>query len=110
MKTLILLLLIPSFLFADQLEKQYAKKEKQLKEKKLTFEEQVAETLTFEEYAEWLALRQKFEARENNEKEQQLACITNGTNPKTCVDPHWCLYPTKLNTDQCVWYKIKYDI
>ena len=73
-------------------------------------EQIVAETLTFEEYAEWLKIRQKFEAKANKEKEQQLACVANGTNPKTCVDPHWCLYPDKIDTKECVWYRVKYKL
>ena len=74
------------------------------------FNQRVAETFTIEEYAEWLKVRQTFQAKESKEKEQQLSCVASGTNPKTCVDPHWCLYPDKLNKDECVWYKIKYNI
>lgn len=74
-----------------------------------TFEEIVADTLTFEEFAEWTATKQKFEARANKEREQQLACVAKGKKAKTCVDPHWCLYPDNLSKDECAWYRIKYD-
>ena len=70
-------------------------------------EQVVAETLTFEEFAEWTAIRQKFEARENNEKEKQMQCVTKGGHPKQCVDPHWCLYPSNEKKDECVKYNIK---
>ena len=74
------------------------------------FNQLVAETFTIEEYAEWLKVQQSFQAKETREKEQFLSCIEKGTNKKTCVDPHWCLYPNQLNKDECVWYKIKYDL
>ena len=70
----------------------------------------VAETLTIEDYSEWLRIQQSFQAKETREKERFISCIEKGTNKKTCVDPHWCLYPDKLNKEECVWYKIKYDI
>jgi len=70
-------------------------------------EQVVAETLTFEEFAEWTAIRQKFEARENNEKEKQMQCVAKGGHPKQCVDPHWCLYPSNEKKDECVKYNIK---
>lgn len=73
-------------------------------------EQIVAETLTFEEFAELTKIKQKFEAKANKEKEQQLVCVANGTNPKTCVDPHWCLYPDKIDTKECVWYRVKYKL
>ena len=73
-------------------------------------EQVVSDTLTFEEFAEWTAIRQRFEARANNEKERQIQCVIKGTNSKTCIDPHWCLYPDNLNKDECVWYRIKYDL
>lgn len=71
-------------------------------------EQVVADTFTFEEFAEWTVIRQKFEARENKEREQQLACVAKGKNPKICVDPNWCLYPANFDKDECVWYKIKH--
>ena len=79
---------------------QYQKKYNQL----------IADTLTFEEYAEWLSVQQKFQAKETQQKDEFLSCIEKGTNKKTCVDPHWCLYPSNLETDECVWYKIKYNL
>ena len=100
------LLLSMADAWADDIEKQYADKEKELKEKQ-TFEEIVADTLSFEEYAEWTANRQKFQAKENQEKEQQLACVEKGGHPKQCVDPHWCLYPSNERKDECVKYNIK---
>jgi len=73
-----------------------------------TFNEIVTDTLTFQEYTEWLKVQQKFQAKETKEKEQFLSCIEKGTNKKTCVDPHWCLYPSEFSKDECVWYRIKY--
>ena len=70
-------------------------------------EQVVAETLTFEEFAEWTAIRQKFEARENNEKERQMQCVAKDGHPKQCVDPHWCLYPSNERKDECVKYNVK---
>lgn len=106
---ILILLLISTLAFADEIEEQYADKEKELKEKQ-TFEEIVADTLTFEEFAEWTANRQKFQAKENKEKEQQLACVAKGKNPKQCVDPDWCLYPSNEKKDECVKYNIKKGI
>lgn len=71
------------------------------------FEQIVAETLTFEEFAELTKIRQKFEARENNEKDRQLACVAMGGHPKQCVDPHWCLYPSNEKKSECVKYYVK---
>jgi len=99
-----LILSMVSIVWADELEKKYEKDS--LKEKK-TFEEIVADTLTFEEYAEWTAIRQKFESKANKENEQQLACVANSNHPKQCVDPHWCLYPSNEKKDECVKYNIK---
>ena len=106
---ILILLLISTLTFADEIEEQYADKEKELKEKQ-TFEEIVADTFTFEEFAEWTANRQKFQAKENKEKEQQLACVAKGKNPKQCVDPDWCLYPSNEKKDECVKYNIKKGI
>lgn len=74
------------------------------------FNQIVSDTLTIDEYTAWLKIQQDFQAKETKEKEQQLACVEAGGKAKTCADPHWCLYPSKLNTDECVWYKIKYGI
>ena len=90
MKKYLLLLAFVSPVWADQ-----------------TFEEIVADTFTFEEFAEWTAIKQKFEAKTNKEKEQQLACVAKGKHAKTCVDPHWCLYPSNEKKDECVKYNIK---
>ena len=103
---ILILLLLSTIALADGIEKQYEKKEQELLEKQ-TFEEIVADTFTFEEYAEWTAVRQKFQAKENQEKEQQLACVAKGKHPKQCVDPHWCLYPSNERKDECVKYNIK---
>ena len=103
---ILILLLLSTIALADDIEKQYEKKERKLKEKQ-TFEEIVADTFTFEEYAEWTAIRQKFEAKENQEKEQQLACVAKGKHPKQCVDPDWCLYLSNEKKDECVKYNIK---
>jgi len=103
---ILILLLLSTIALADDIEKQYEKKEQKLKEKQ-TFEEIVADTFNFEEYAEWTAIRQKFEAKANNERERQLACVEKGGHPKQCVDPHWCLYPTNEKKAECVKYNIK---
>lgn len=65
-----------------------------------------------EEYTEQQinAVKEKFELEKNFERDRQLACVANGTNPKTCMDPHWCLYPNKLDTIECTWYRVKYKI
>ena len=106
---ILILLLISTLAFADEIEEQYADKEKELKEKQ-TFEEIVADTFTFEEFAEWTANRQKFQAWENKENERQLACVEKGGHPKQCVDPDWCLYPSNEKKDECVKYNIKKGI
>ena len=103
---ILILLLLSTIALADDIEKQYEKKEQKLKEKQ-TFEEIVADTFNFEEYAEWTAIRQKFEAKANQEKEQQLSCVAKGKHPKQCVDPDWCLYPSNEKKDECVKYNIK---
>jgi hypothetical protein len=71
------------------------------------FEQIVAETLTFEEFAELAKIKQKFEARENNEKDRQLTCVAKGGQPTQCVDPHWCLYPSNEKKSECVKYYVK---
>ena len=90
MKKYLLLLAFVSPVWADQ-----------------TFEEIVADTLSFEEFAEWTTIKQKFEAKANKEKEQQLACVAKGKHAKTCVDPHWCLYPDNEKKAECVKYNVK---
>ena len=101
---LVVLLLLSLNSWADELEKHY---DDEATKPKQTFEEVVADTFDFEEYAEWTAIRQKFEAKANKEREQQLACVAKGKNPKQCVDPHWCLYPTNEKKAECVKYNIK---
>jgi len=72
-----------------------------------TIEQVVADTFTFEEFAEWTAIRQKFEAKANKEKEKQLACVAKGKHAKTCIDPHWCLYLDNEKKAECVKYNVK---
>ena len=74
------------------------------------FNKIVADTFTFDEYANWLLVQQKFEAKESLQNKQIKSCIKSGTDKRTCADPHWCLYPSNLETDECVWYKIKYNL
>lgn len=102
-----LILSMVSIVWADELEEEYAKKEQEQLEKKQTFEEIVADTFDFEEYAEWTSIRQKFQAKENAENDRQLSCVEKGEYPKQCVDPDWCLYPTNEKKDECVKYNIK---
>lgn len=99
-----LILTMVSIVWADELDEHY---EDEATKSKQTFEEIVADTFDFEEYAEWTAVRQKFQAKENKEKEQQLACVAKGDHVKSCIDPHWCLYPTNEKKDECVKYNIK---
>jgi hypothetical protein len=99
-----LILSMITIVWADELEKHYENEETNPKQ---TFEGIVADTFDFEEYAEWTAIRQKFEAKANKEKEQQLACIGKGGHPKQCVDPHWCLYPSNERKDECILYNLK---
>ena len=73
-------------------------------------EQVVSDTFTIGEFAEWTAIKQKFEARENNDKDRQLACVAKGGYPQICVDPHWCLYPTNENKSECVKYNIKHGL
>jgi len=103
---ILILLLVSTVAFADTIEKGYERKEQEIKEKQ-TFEEIVADTLSFEEFAELIALKQRFQARETKENERQLACVEKGGHPKQCVDPHWCLYPSNEKKDECVKYNIK---
>lgn len=99
-----LIVLMISIVWADELEEHY---EDEATKPKQTFEEVVADTFDFEEYAEWTAIRQKFEAKENQKREQQIQCVANSKNPKQCVDPHWCLYPSNETKDECVLYNLK---
>ena len=66
-----------------------------------TIEQIVADTLSFEEYAEWTAIRQKFQARDTQEKEALLSCIESGIDAKFCKDPHYCLYPKHEKEEIC---------
>ena len=70
----------------------------------------VADSFTIEEYAEWLKVRQSFEAKETKYQAKLSSCMKNGTDERTCKDPHWCLFPDKFNTNECVWYKNKYNL
>ena len=89
---------------ADELQEHY---EDEAAKPRQSFEEIVADTFTFEEYAEWTSIRQRFEARANKENERQLACVEKGGHPKQCVDPHWCLYPSNERKDECILYNLK---
>lgn len=75
-----------------------------------TLEKIVAETFTNDEFIQWLETRDRFNTQEKEKNDQQLACVVKGGNVKTCVDPHWCLYPDKLSTDECFWYRTKYKM
>ena len=66
-----------------------------------TLEQIVADTLTFEEFAEWTAVRQKFQSKETQEKEAFLSCIESGTDKRLCTDPHFCFYPNHEKEDIC---------
>ena len=66
-----------------------------------TFNEIVADTLTFDEYAEWLSINQKFEAKETRQKEQFTSCMESGKDSRFCKDPHYCLYPKHENEQIC---------
>jgi hypothetical protein len=39
------------------------------------------------------------------ELDQLTTCVEQGTNPKTCHDPDWCLYPSAYDTKECKWYR-----
>lgn len=52
-------------------------------------------------------LAQEWDKREALDRDQFITCVANGTDQRTCRDPHWCLYPDKFNTKECMWYKIK---
>ena len=66
-----------------------------------TINEIVADTLTFDEYAEWLSIKQKFQAKETRQKEQFISCIESGIDKRLCTDSHFCLYPKHEKEDIC---------
>ena len=66
-----------------------------------TINEIVADTLTFDEYAEWLSVKQKFQVKESQRKEQFISCIESGQDKRLCNDPHYCLYPSNEKADIC---------
>jgi len=65
------------------------------------FNKLVADTFTIEEYAEWLSIKQKFQAKETRQKEQFISCIESGIDKRLCTDPHYCLYPKHEKADIC---------
>lgn len=65
------------------------------------FNQIVADTFTIEEYAEWLKVKQSFQARETKEKERFISCIESGTDKRLCTDSHFCLYPDNEKADIC---------
>ena len=65
------------------------------------FNQLVADTFTIEEYAEWLKVQQKFQAKESQEKEQFISCIESGKDKRLCKDPHYCLYPAHEKANIC---------
>ena len=89
---------------ADELQEHY---EDEAAKPRQTFEEIVADTFDFEEYSKWISDRQRFDAKANQEREQQIQCVANSKNPKQCVDPHWCLYPSNERKDECILYNLK---
>lgn len=54
--------------------------------------------------------KKKFELQTQRDKDNFVSCIDKGIDSKTCLDPHWCLYPDKINTNECVWYRTKYKL
>lgn len=66
-----------------------------------SFEQIIADTFTFEEFAEWTAIRQKFQSKATQEKEQFISCIESGTDKRFCKDPHFCLHPAYEKADIC---------
>lgn len=69
--------------------------------KQKEFNQIVAETFTIEEYAEWLKVQQKFQAKESQYKEQFISCIESGKDKRLCKDPYYCLYPNNENENIC---------
>jgi len=39
------------------------------------------------------------------EEEKFISFVTTGTDPRTCKDPDWCLYPSNFETKDCEWYR-----
>lgn len=66
-----------------------------------SFNEILVDTFTIEEYAEWLSVKQKFQAKESQYKEQFISCIESGKDKRLCNDPHYCLYPSNEKADIC---------
>ena len=66
-----------------------------------TINEIVADTLTFDEYAEWLSVKQKFQVKESQRKEQFISCIESGQDKRLCNDHYYCLYPSNEKADIC---------
>jgi hypothetical protein len=66
-----------------------------------TINEIVADTLTFDEYAEWLSVKQKFQVKESQYKEQFISCIESGQDKRLCNDHYYCLYPSNEKADIC---------
>lgn len=52
-------------------------------------------------------ISREFDRKQAKELDKFVACVDRGTDARTCRDPHWCLYPDKFDTVECVWYKIK---
>ena len=65
------------------------------------FNKLVVDTFTIEEYAEWLSVKQKFQAKETRQKEQFISCIESGIDKRLCTDPHYCLYPSNEKANIC---------
>ena len=66
-----------------------------------TINEIVTDTFTIEEYAEWLSVKQKFQAKESQYKEQFISCIESGQDKRLCKDHYYCLYPSNEKADIC---------
>ena len=66
-----------------------------------TINEIVTDTFTIEEYAEWLSVKQKFQVKESQYKEQFISCIESGQDKRLCNDHHYCLYPSNEKADIC---------
>jgi len=65
------------------------------------FNQIIADTFTIEEYAEWLKVKQSFQARETQEKERFISCIESGTDKRLCSDSYFCLHPDNEKADIC---------
>lgn len=55
-------------------------------------------------------LAREWDKREALERDQFITCVANGTDERTCRDPHWCLYPDNLKTKECSKYRRKYSL